>query len=154
MFISPKLAPFIHSHGNFGVNLCQWVRFHNIPGGDFSIANIYAPHSNPLARAQLWQELTSKLDPNCRWILCGDWNMVEDSSDKSSTNGRILSGFEKTEFELLKAHLFVEDYFDRSNLVKFSWSNRRHDDHRTFARLDRFYTFANFANRASSHILK
>lgn len=80
--------------------------------------------------------------------------MVEDSRDKSSTNGRILSGFEKLEFELLKTHLHVDDYFDRSNPIKFSWDSRRHDGHRVLVRLDRCYTFANFNNRRDSHILE
>lgn len=111
MLISPKLTPFIHSKGTIGVNLDQWVRFHNIPDGDIAIANIYAPHASSLARIQLWQEMM-RVNLDCRWILCGDWNMVENYKDKSSTRGRILSGIEKFEFDRLKAHCQVEDFFN------------------------------------------
>lgn len=72
MFISSRLAPFIHSQRTLGVNLGQWVRFNNFPGVDIAIANIYASHSCSQTRVQLWQELVRVLDPNCRWILCGD----------------------------------------------------------------------------------
>lgn len=99
MFISPKLATFILSHGVVGVNLGQWVRFKNIPGGDVAIANIYEPHSNSQIRIQLWQEIIRSLNPDCRWIICGDWNMVEKHKDKFSTCSRILTGLEKFEFD-------------------------------------------------------
>lgn len=152
MFISPKLAPYIHSHGNIGGNLVQWVHFKNLPGGDVAIANIYAPHSSPIVRAQLWQDLVRALHPDFRWILCGDWNMVESHKDKSSSCGHILSGMEKFEFDRLKAHCQVEDYFNYSSPLNFSWDNKRKDGPRVLARLDRFYSFTNLDPNQSTHI--
>jgi hypothetical protein len=82
-----------------GGNLAKWIRLSKIPGGDVAILNIYAPHT-PLERIQLWQELIRLLPQGCRWIACGDWNMVETTRDKSSSYGRLLSGREKLEFEI------------------------------------------------------
>lgn len=154
MFISSKLAPFIHSHGNIGLNLGQWVRFKNLPGGDLAIANIYAPHSNSNARVHLWQDLVRLLDPDCRWILCGDWNMVESYLDKSSTCGRVLSRVEKFEFDCLKAHCQVEYFFSYEGPINLSWHSKRKDGPRVLARLDRFYSFASSDSNPSSHISK
>lgn len=79
--------------------------------------------------------------------------MVENSKDKSTTCGRILAGIEKFEFDRLKAHCQVEDYFNYLNSLKFSWDNRRRDGPRVLARLDRFYAFPSPDSNRSSHIL-
>lgn len=66
MFISRNLAPYIHSKGIIGINPGQWIRFHNLPGRDLAIADIYAPHSSTQNRIHLWQELVRTLDPSAR----------------------------------------------------------------------------------------
>lgn len=45
-FISPRLSPFLHSHGSIGTNLAQWCHFSNLPGGDIAFLNVYAPYSD------------------------------------------------------------------------------------------------------------
>lgn len=152
MFVSPQLTPHIHSYGVIGQNLGQWVRLSDIQGGDVAILNIYAPHSNPNARSHLWESRIQSLDPNCRWVMCGDSNMVESLVDKSSSCGRILLGFEKVAFDRLKAHLQVEDFFDHSSLIPFTWDSKRKDGHRVFARLDRIYAFPHSGMNNRAHV--
>jgi exonuclease III len=151
MFISPKIQHLVHSHGTVDGNQAQWVLFKGIPGGDVAIANIYAPNSFH-ERIMLWRDLISCLPQGCRWIMGGDWNMVEQARDKSSRGGRIISEVEKFEFELLKAHLQVSDFFKNDQLLAYTWDNHRSDGHRVLARLDRFYLFSSLNGGADQHV--
>lgn len=103
--------------------------------------NAYAPNS-PNARRELWDELASSLPQDCKWILGGDWNVVEDHRDKSNSEGYILTGAEKVSFQQLMAGLEVFDTFDRTSPIRYTWDNRRSGTQRVLARLDRYYTFA------------
>jgi hypothetical protein len=77
---------------------------------------------------------------------------VEQHEDKSNPNGRVISGAEKLEFELLKTYFRVHDFFTPSHLVKYSWDNHRTGVDRVMARLDWFYTFASSQGRDAKHI--
>jgi exonuclease III len=153
MLISPKIRHLIHSQGVIGANLAQWVVLKGLPRGDVAIANVYAPNSAH-DRMTLWQEMVRCLPLNCRWVVGGDWNVVENGRDKSSREGRIISNAESFELELLKAHLQVQDYFKYDNFLTYSWDNHRADNNRVLARLDRFYIFPNRNEAEDHHILE
>ena len=71
-----------------------------------AVLNVYAPHSVQ-ERCELWEELVRTLPTDCRWILCGDWNVIESPHDKSSEEPRIISTRERFELDLLKVTLGV-----------------------------------------------
>lgn len=103
--------------------------------------NVYAPNS-PNRRRALWDELAVTLPQDCRWVLAGDWNVVEDSIDKFPAAGNILEGAEKCSFGQFMNRLEVVDSFDRNNPIRYTWDNKRQGPERILARLDRVYTFA------------
>jgi hypothetical protein len=85
-----KLATIVGKNGTLMENTVQWVILKGLLGGDLGVANIYAP--NILRdRCFLWAEMIQKLPRGCRWILVGDWNMVERSINKSNTCGQLIS---------------------------------------------------------------
>jgi hypothetical protein len=92
------------------------------------------------------------LPRDCKWVAAGDWNFVENPEDKSTNNGRIITGQEKAEFELLKAHLQLRDFFPPQSRVIYSWDNLRRGEGRVLARLDRMYAFACEHGAPNSHI--
>lgn len=83
MMLSPKLAALVIDAGSVLVNRAQWVILRGIPGGDLGIINIYAPN-DIVERCQLWETLIQELPTSCRWILAGDFNMVETRQDKTN----------------------------------------------------------------------
>jgi exonuclease III len=151
MFISPKIRHLVHDQGTVYGNLAQWVLLKGTPGGDVAIVNIYAPNASQ-ERILLWRELVNCLPQGYRWILGGDWNVVEQARDKSFREGRIISDVEKLELEILKTHLQVTDYFEYDQLLAYTWDNHRLDGARVLARLDMFYTFSSQIGAANRHV--
>jgi hypothetical protein len=141
----------VHDQGTVYDNLAQWVLLKGIPGGDVGVVNIYAPNASQ-ERILLWRELVNCLPQGCRWVLGGDWNVVEQARDKSSREGRIISEVEKLELEILKTHLKVSDFFEYDQLLAYTWDNHRLDGARVLARLDRFYTFSSQTGAANRHV--
>lgn len=92
-------------------NRFQWIRLRALTEGDVGIANVYAPNS-PMECYYLWATMVHKLYQNCKWILNGDWNMVENKKDKSNSCGRLISQVEWLAWEQLKTHLNVQNGFD------------------------------------------
>lgn len=118
----------------------QWVRLGGTPGGDLSILNVYASTS-ARERMELWTELVTCLDKDCKWILSGDWNFVEQSTDKSNMCGKLYSMAEWQAFEALLGALDLEEKFSTTSPIKYSWDNKCRDCLRILARLDRIYSF-------------
>jgi exonuclease III len=150
-FISPKLQHLIHSNGTIGSNLGQWIRLLGLPGGDLAILNIYASNS-PAERTTLWRELISSLPGDCRWLVCGDWNMILQPCGNSNPNGHTLCDAERLVFTRLLARLHVEDFFPYTKLVSFSWDNRRRTGLRTLKRLDRIYYYPSSNGPPNAHV--
>lgn len=122
-------------------NTAHWFILGNLRGGAIGFVNIYA--SNKYAeRCMLWETLLSELPRTCRWILVGDFNVVESRSDKSTLCGRIMVGRERTLFLALLSSLGVVDYPRSAGSLLFSWDNARMHGSRVMARLDRIYTFS------------
>jgi hypothetical protein len=50
------------------------------------------------------------LPKDCRWLLSGNFNMVEVIEENSSTCGRMLQGIKRLTWEVLKESLNVEEH--------------------------------------------
>ena len=111
MFIISKLSHLVHSSSIIGINLAQWIFFKELPRGDLAILNIYAPNEVG-ARVQLWEELVSNLPSNCRWILCGDFNMVTDPRDNSNLKGHTTGDVESMAFLRLTSCVQASYFFN------------------------------------------
>lgn len=140
MWISPSIQHLVTQSVFSRCGRAQWVKLGATTGGDISILIVYASTSTR-ERIELWTELLVTLDKDCKWILCGDWNFVENKGDKSSLCGKLISPTERHEFELLLGALNVEDKFSCNNPIKYTWDNRRKDGSRILACLDRIYSF-------------
>jgi len=132
----------VTNHGTILDNRAQWFILSGFPGGEVGIINVYAPNDSQ-TRCQLWESMIRELPTNCRWILAGDFNMVENRNDKTNPCGRMIPTLERALFLNLKRHLQIEDNPRSQGSLPFSWDNFRDDGHRILARLDRIYLFKN-----------
>ncbi|KAG0628129.1 hypothetical protein M758_1G003200, partial [Ceratodon purpureus] len=74
--LAPRWSHAVTASGSILDNRVQWVILSGLPGGDLGIANVYA-HNTPQERCHLWEAMTRDLPAQCRWLLLGDFNMVE-----------------------------------------------------------------------------
>lgn len=58
-----------------------------------------------------------------KWILCGDFKMVEFRKDKMLFYGQLLTNKEKLLWEIVKIGLNLEDTFTLTNSLRISWDN-------------------------------
>lgn len=133
-----KLAPSVSGHGTILQNRAFWFKLKGLPGGDLGIVNLYAPNDSR-ERTLLWQELSATLPSDCRWIVSGDFNMVESAQDKSILCGKLMTNREQIVWEAFKTSFHLRDTFNHTGKLKFSWDNRRRDGCRVLGRLDRHY---------------
>ena len=133
-----KLAPLVSGHGSILNNRAFWFRLKWLPGGDLGILNLYAPNDTR-ERTLLWQELSDRLPSDCRWIVSGDFNMLESAQDKSTLCSKLMPHREKLVWEAFKASFQLRDTFSHTGKLRFSWDNRRRDGSRILGRLDRHY---------------
>lgn len=101
----------------------------------------------------MWHELSSCIDSSFRWIVGGDFNMIESGHDQVGGQCTTLGGRERRAWQHLARHLQLEDTFrPRPGHLLFSWDNRRSYRHspnlllspagsRTLRRLDRIYCY-------------
>jgi hypothetical protein len=102
--------------------------------------NVYAPNDSG-ARCELWTTLAIELPQADRWILLGDFNMVENRQDKSNACGRLLPMRERILFDALKEQLNITDFPRTRGGAQYTWDNGRMTNCRFMARLDRLYMF-------------
>lgn len=75
---------------------------------------MYAPNK-PHLRTNLWNELVDNIEKNRRWVVAGDFNMVEDTLDRKGGFGRVVNGSEKKhgrnlyENSVLKIPMFIKE---------------------------------------------
>jgi exonuclease III len=139
-WISLDIQHLVTDTGHSRCGRAQWLHLSGIPGGDLNIINIYAS-TNVAERVSMWDELSRVLPRDCRSVLLGDFNFVENKEDKSSLCGRLISDRKRLIFMQLKMELGVTDEFPPTNTIKYSWDNRRNDGVRILERLDRIYSF-------------
>jgi hypothetical protein len=80
--IHPRPRPLIYDQGSLAGNKVQWSTFKRLMGGHFGILNVYA--SNMVGeRCAICNDVFQFLLMDCRWITTSDFNMVDNSLDKS-----------------------------------------------------------------------
>jgi exonuclease III len=83
--------------------------------------------------------VVGKIPRDYNWIVCGDFNMVEDKEDKFSMCGRLIQNKERLLWDALKLALEIHEPTRSNRNLKFSWDNRRSGGDRIMARLDHIY---------------
>ena len=63
-------------------------------GGNIGFVNIYA-HNDSFLRCRLWETLMIELPGIYRWVLVGDFNIVETRLDKINQCGRMIPMVER-----------------------------------------------------------
>jgi exonuclease III len=123
---------------NSGVTLrgAAWAEI-RFAQNQYFVASIYAPNT-ALERKNLWNALTTTT-PDGKWIIAGDYNMVEQASD-STSNSPLLTGEELEEWRLLKLKLSLKDAAHIKRITGPKYTRRGTlDDKLVQSRLDRFY---------------
>ncbi|KAG0504512.1 hypothetical protein KC19_N025700, partial [Ceratodon purpureus] len=138
--LAPKWTHAVTASGSILENRVQWLILSGLPGGDLGIANIYAHNTSP-ERCTLWETMARDLPTHCRWLLLGDFNMVEARCDKNRPNASMIPRRERELFDALKCTLHVEDPPRTAGSLRYSWENGRDAEVRSLARLDRLYVF-------------
>jgi exonuclease III len=140
ILLGPKWRNSIKQARNIYHNRVQWLILEGLAGGDVGIANVYAPN-NPVDRRDLWLHMIQDLPHTCRWILAGDFNMVESRQDKTNQCSRLMVQQERDAFGTLKRQVNLKETPRSADNLSFSWDNRRWDMSRLLACMDHFYTF-------------
>lgn len=122
LLVRPSLKVIDSGALDFG--RAVWIRIEG-DSGSFGVVNIYAPNS-PRDRAILWRDLCETL-PMENWILCGNFNMIEDKIDASGVSS-IIKGRElecwralKTRFEFIDVLHLKGEYGG----AHFTWRRNR-----------------------------
>eukprot|EP00249_Psilotum_nudum_P012276 c23690_g1_i1 orf=256-672(+) len=99
------------------------------------VFNVYAPN-NYVEREEMWGRLEKRLEDG-KYVLMGDFNMVEQEEDRRGGLGSGMHGTEKEAWEKLKWKVGLVDKSMEDTRI-MSWSNGRVVG-RIEARLDRIY---------------
>ena len=137
---------FIRTIGTFMNNCGFWFILSGIPSDNLGVINIYALN-DPLYRCILWETLLRELPRHRKWIVMGDFNMVEARIDKSFQCSRMISGHEKMLFNALKDAFMIQEPTREVNGLSYTWDNLRFNGVRILAKLDRCYSFTLDARR-------
>lgn len=106
-------------------------------------------------RCAMWTKVFQLLPIDCRWIMTGDFNMVESLLDRCLSSCSHLMGFkEEFAWENIKNKCNIEEYFNRTDGPIYLWENLRDGGIRIIARLDRFHSFASSVQSPSSRIMQ
>lgn len=97
--------------------------------------------------------MIQEVPTSCRWILAGDFNMVEARQDKTNPCGRLVPILEPGLLTNLKRHLNVEDNRRSPDSLPYSWDNFRNNGQRILARLDRAYLFKNSSGQSQRKLI-
>jgi exonuclease III len=144
IIIAERLVESISNHGVLYPGRAQFVTLQLSPNLLIGILNVYG-FSEPGPRAMLWNHLAQTELPEANWILAGDFNNIEQASDKQggapNTN---ISSRELEAWNRLLLRLGCRDAhhigsFVRKSNKAFTWSNGRTDDSLIQSRIDRFY---------------
>ena len=79
-----------------------------ILGKKVGFLNVYAPNSTR-GRAQFWCQLCNYLPVMDHWCIVGDFNMLEDPSDRMGGSTITISGAELAEWEKLCFKFSLQD---------------------------------------------
>lgn len=138
------MTSLVDSHGVLYPGRAQYVTLQLSPQLKVGILNVYG-FSHTGARAMLWNHLAQTDLPEAEWILVGDFNNIEQASDKqggfskTSIGSRELDAWNRLLVKLRVRDAFHLKTFRRRSEKTFTWSNGRQDDTLVQSCIDRHY---------------
>ncbi|XP_042958231.1 uncharacterized protein LOC122293850 [Carya illinoinensis] len=107
----------------------------------FILTIVYAK-CNPVERKNLWEDLVETSNGNLPWILCGDFNIIREDSERQGGLPRPFNAM--GDFNICLQNCGVMDM--RSQGALMTWCNGQSGLARSWARLDRCFLNSNFLN--------
>ncbi|KAG0594495.1 hypothetical protein M758_UG082400 [Ceratodon purpureus] len=108
--IRNSLDRFVINSGSIYNVRALWMILGNIAECSWGLLHVYSPN-DANERKVFWNSIPDNLPLDCHWLVGGDFNMVESSTDKSSACGRLLCEPEKSVWNGLKTALNISDSF-------------------------------------------
>lgn len=119
------MKDIIKKEGILPIGRAVWAIIENDNIGSMGILGIYTPN-DILDKTALQKEIFAHLDFSVQWIMLGDFNMIENSSDQRGGNCTIIHVDEKRAWLHLTKRLKIEDSFIyQLGNPHFSWDNKR-----------------------------
>lgn len=144
IILAERLASLVIQHGVLYPGRAQFVTLQLSPHLKLGILNVYG-FSETGPRAVLWSHLAQVELPEAEWILAGDFNNIEQASDKQGGSPQTrINRRELEAWNRLLMRLGVRDSFHLRAFLKrsdkaFTWSNARQDNTMVQSRIDRIY---------------
>jgi exonuclease III len=142
--LSERMAGIITSHGVLYPGRAQYITIQLSPTLYLGVLNVYGfSHTGP--RAMLWDHLAQAELPAAYWILGGDFNNIEQASDKqggshkTSIGRRELEAWNRLLMKLGGRDAHHTGSFVRRSNKSFTWANTHTDENMIQTRIDRFY---------------
>ena len=93
--MQPKWRSLVVDSGYCENNRAIWIKMSESPrtsgeGGDLGVKCIYASNM-PMERMASWDVLGANGPMDCRWIVGGDFNMVEGREAETSLSRKLMS---------------------------------------------------------------
>lgn len=142
--LAERLIDSVTGHGVLYPGRAQFVTLQLSSGLHLGIINVYG-FSDTGPRAMLWNHLANATVPDACWILAGDFNNIEQASDKQGgSNKTSISIRELEAWNCMLMRFGGRDShhigaFVRKSDKIFTWSNGRSDDTLIQSRIDRVY---------------
>jgi exonuclease III len=112
------------------------LRINMLESGKMNILNVYAPSGNPNENAGFWREISQKTPTNTVIdVMLGDFNMVEESRDRSS--GSLDPEETLTSLATIKEKHRLTDGWRSRHPLSLEYSHRATNG--SMSRLDRIY---------------
>lgn len=144
IILAERLSTLVIQHGVLYPGRAQYIILQFSPHLKLGILNIYGfSHTGP--RAMLWNDLAQAELPEAEWILAGDFNNIEQASDKQGGSSKTSIGRRELDsWNRLLMRFEVRDTFHLRAFHKksdkaFTWSNSRNDNTMIQSRIDRIY---------------
>ena len=144
IILSERMANSVTSHGVLYPGRAQYVTLQLSPHFQIGILNVYGySHTGP--RAMLWNHLAQAELPEAHWVLAGDFNNIERSTDKQGGSSKTSIGRRELEaWNRLLMRLGVQDAFHIGTFTRrsektFTWTNAHNDDTMIQTQIDRIY---------------
>lgn len=148
--IQGDFARYIVKEGITNCTRAVWICVIHPVWGRIGFCGAYGPNS-AAERLTLSRSLFFELDPTFKWVLLGDFNMIELPSEQLGSSGGCVAGRERGAWAQLKRKFaFTDTFVPQRGHLSFSWDNLRIHRHnprnstqplgnRLLRRLDRVY---------------
>ena len=144
IILTERMAGLITGHGVLYPGRAQFVTLQLSTNLHLGILNVYG-FSDTGPRAMLWNHIANTDIPEAQWILAGDFNNIEQASDKqggsnkTSITSRELEAWNRMLLRLGGRDAHHVGAFVRRSDKAFTWTNAHNDESRIQSRIDRLY---------------